>query len=254
MASLSSILSKHLILMIFNCLNGEQVLDKQNEDFDFDGLPGVTYEFKIEVYSGREQCFYQKIANGATLHLSFEVLRGSDKLVDVVIWDPNNNQVDAKHSVTSGYFENKITFEGIYTICIDNFVSRNMYGSKLIYFYMMTYIMSDWYQYQKEIESVSSTVTNFTRTVTSVQNSIEAVKQHQTHIRMNVVKDNYFIRGNNDYISWWMRQKKDSKNMTRKVINSAKDPFYWKLKGGTFWQQLKNQRMLNSGKVVATVI
>ncbi|XP_076086056.1 transmembrane emp24 domain-containing protein A-like [Mytilus galloprovincialis] len=203
MASLSSILSKHLILMIFHCLNAEQVLDKLNEDFDFDGLPGVTYEFKIEVYSGREQCFYQKIANEATLHLSFEVLRGSDKLVDVVIWDPNNNQVDAKHSVTSGYFENKITFEGIYTICIDNFVSRNMYGSKLIYFYMMTYIMSDWYQYQKEIESVSSTVTNFTRTVTSVQNSIEAVKQHQTHIRMNVVKDNYFIRGNNDYISWW---------------------------------------------------
>lgn len=43
----------------------------------------------------------------------FQVLRGSDKLVDVVIWDPNNNQVDAKHSVTSGYFENKITFEGI---------------------------------------------------------------------------------------------------------------------------------------------
>ncbi|CAC5358879.1 unnamed protein product [Mytilus coruscus] len=59
--------------MIFNSLNAEQVLDKQNEDFDFDGLPGVTYEFKIEVYSGREQCFYQKIANGATLHLSFEV-------------------------------------------------------------------------------------------------------------------------------------------------------------------------------------
>ncbi|CAG2198947.1 TMED6 [Mytilus edulis] len=117
--------------MIFNCLNAEQVLDKQNEDFDFDGLPGVTYEFKIEVYSGQEQCFYQKIANGATLHLSFEVLRGSDKLVDVVIWDPNNNQVDAKHSVTSGYFENKITFEEmiIKIPLILSTVTQRKYGS-----------------------------------------------------------------------------------------------------------------------------
>ena len=51
----------------------EQVLDTRNDDFDFDGLPGVTYEFKVEVHAGHEQCFYQRVKQGARLHISYQV-------------------------------------------------------------------------------------------------------------------------------------------------------------------------------------
>ncbi|XP_076085079.1 transmembrane emp24 domain-containing protein 6-like [Mytilus galloprovincialis] len=203
MGPIYCVLFTYLIFLLLVCLDAEQILDKQNDDFDFDGLPGVTYEFKIEVYSGREQCFYQKIANGATLHLSFEVLRGSDRLVDVLIWNPNRNILDSKYSVSQGLFEKVLSVEGIYTICIDNVASKSMFGSKLVYFYLGTYLMADWDKYLQEIEGVTSTVSNFTRTVSSVQNSIEEVKIHQAYTRMNLVKDFYLIIGNNDYVKWW---------------------------------------------------
>ena len=64
-----------LIFLTFKSaiLDAEKILNSDNDDFDFDGLPGVTYEFKIEVLSGKEQCFFQRIAEGASLHVSYEV-------------------------------------------------------------------------------------------------------------------------------------------------------------------------------------
>lgn len=44
---------------------------------------------------------------------------------------------------------------------------------------------------------------SFQSTVTSVQNSIEAVKQHQAQSRMHVIKDWYLVTGNNKYVMWW---------------------------------------------------
>lgn len=74
MVSVDFVLPGFITLLTFiNVLKSEQILDKQNEDFDFDGLPGVSYEFKVEVNAGDEQCFHQKIAQGARLYVSFEV-------------------------------------------------------------------------------------------------------------------------------------------------------------------------------------
>jgi len=54
-------------------LSGEKILGEENDDFDFDGLPGVQHEFKVEVPGGVEECFFQRAATGAKLHVSFEV-------------------------------------------------------------------------------------------------------------------------------------------------------------------------------------
>ena len=51
----------------------EDVLGMKTDDFDFDGLPGVQHEFKVEVLAGKEECFFQAIKQGAQLHVSFEV-------------------------------------------------------------------------------------------------------------------------------------------------------------------------------------
>lgn len=46
-----------------------------NFEFDFDALPGTQHEFKIFVKGGKEECFVQKVAQGANLHVQFEVIR-----------------------------------------------------------------------------------------------------------------------------------------------------------------------------------
>jgi hypothetical protein len=70
---LSYLLASTFLTFKSAILDAEKILNSDNEDFDFDGLPGVTYEFKIEVLSGKEQCFFQRIAEGASLHVSYEV-------------------------------------------------------------------------------------------------------------------------------------------------------------------------------------
>ena len=52
---------------------GEKVLGRETDEFDFDGLPGASHEFKTNVAAGREECFFQNIVAGAKLHVSFEV-------------------------------------------------------------------------------------------------------------------------------------------------------------------------------------
>lgn len=46
-----------------------------NFEFDFDALPGTQHDFKIFVKGGKEECFVQKVAQGANLHVQFEVIR-----------------------------------------------------------------------------------------------------------------------------------------------------------------------------------
>ena len=66
-----------LFITIFSLLPSlsqpEDILGVRTDDFDFDGLPGVQHEFKVEVLAGKEECFFQAIKQGAQLHVSFEV-------------------------------------------------------------------------------------------------------------------------------------------------------------------------------------
>ena len=66
--------------------SGERVLGQEDDEFDFDGLPGAQHEFKMSVEAGREECFFQKLVQGGKLHVSFEVsmlINGSWDLMDV---------------------------------------------------------------------------------------------------------------------------------------------------------------------------
>lgn len=64
-----------IILCIEICwVCSEKILGEiVNDEFDFDGLPGATHEFKIEVRAGTIECFFQHIVPGAKLHISYEV-------------------------------------------------------------------------------------------------------------------------------------------------------------------------------------
>lgn len=44
-----------------------------DKDFDYDALPGTQHEFKVQVNAGKEECFAQKVALGAVLHVQYEV-------------------------------------------------------------------------------------------------------------------------------------------------------------------------------------
>ncbi|XP_048753567.1 transmembrane emp24 domain-containing protein 5-like [Ostrea edulis] len=170
-------------------------------EFDFDALPGTQHEFKIFVKAGEEECFVQKAAQGANLHVQFEVLRGGDRTINVVLIDPNYQIIHHLPYQTDGKIDHVAVMYGAYQFCFDNTVSK--LAGKLVYIYIVTYVPEEWTKYVKEIESVSASVLNFTGALAGVQTSIEQVKLHQTESRMHVIKDWYLVTGNNRYIMYW---------------------------------------------------
>lgn len=64
-----------LLACLFYFTKIEKSAGQQNDedDFDFDGLPGTNHEFKLEVGAGSEDCFFQKLKKGANFYVSFEV-------------------------------------------------------------------------------------------------------------------------------------------------------------------------------------
>ncbi|OWF56051.1 transmembrane emp24 domain-containing protein 6-like isoform X3 [Mizuhopecten yessoensis] len=190
------------LLFLCTCLYSCTIVSgAEYDDFDFDGLPGVQHEFKIEVQAGREECFHQKVAEGANLHMSFEVLRGADRLVDVFLKDPNFYVVSSNLAQSTGQFDLPARTSGVYTICLDNTFSRM--ASKLVYVYLITFVPEEWTKYVQEIEDMNMAVTNFTYSISVVQKSLEQATLHQASSRMNVVKDWYLIMSNNSYIVKW---------------------------------------------------
>lgn len=170
-------------------------------DFDYDALPGTQHEFKVQVNAGKEECFAQKVALGAVFHVQYEVLRGGDRAIDVVVIDPDIKVTEHDASKTEGHITFKATKEGYFQVCLDNTPYR--FSGKLVYIYIVTYIMEEWAQYMEEIQSVSLTAQNFSRSLTEVQTSIDAVKFHQSESRMHVIRDWYLATGNNQHIMYW---------------------------------------------------
>ncbi|XP_021356650.1 transmembrane emp24 domain-containing protein 6-like isoform X2 [Mizuhopecten yessoensis] len=191
------------LLFLCTCLYSCTIVSgAEYDDFDFDGLPGVQHEFKIEVQAGREECFHQKVAEGANLHMSFEVLRGgSERLIDIIVRDPTNYVVESHYSKSEVTIQHKVPMAGVYTICLDNTFSRM--ASKLVYVYLITFVPEEWTKYVQEIEDMNMAVTNFTYSISVVQKSLEQATLHQASSRMNVVKDWYLIMSNNSYIVKW---------------------------------------------------
>ncbi|GFR69311.1 transmembrane emp24 domain-containing protein 5-like [Elysia marginata] len=97
-----------VLLALTTSVAGEIVLGEENEDFDFDGLPGVQHDFKVFVHAGMEECFFQRLVQGAQLHTRFEVLKGGNKQVDFYIRDGSGEVVQ---QVTGS--EGFLTYENV---------------------------------------------------------------------------------------------------------------------------------------------
>ena len=51
-------------------------------------------------------------------------------------------------------------FAGVYSFCFDNGMSR--FSSKVVYFYLLSYIPGDWDKYEAEVLELQGEIKNFT--------------------------------------------------------------------------------------------
>ena len=75
-----------------------------------DSAPGIAMEYKVHVEAGKEDCYWQYVHKGATLYVSYQVLKGGDGAIGMAVRNPSTKVVHPyAWKATSGgaYYERK---------------------------------------------------------------------------------------------------------------------------------------------------
>jgi hypothetical protein len=165
---------------------------------DFENLPGVQHEFRIEVAAGKKECIFQKLAENAQLHVSFQVLRGLDRNIEFMIQGPGNTVLEHVHWASDTSIQKTVPFDGLYRFCLNNELSK--FSSKLVYFYMVAYIEEKWHQHSKNILDFFGEAEGIQESLGTVDERVKKMHLEQANSRRNVISDWYLIQENNSYI------------------------------------------------------
>ena len=58
-----------------------------------DSAPGIAMEYKVHVEAGKEDCYWQYVHKGATLYVSYQVLKGGDGAIGMAVRNPQTTVV-----------------------------------------------------------------------------------------------------------------------------------------------------------------
>lgn len=171
-----------------------------------DDAPGVAMEYKVHVEAGKEDCYWQYVHSGATLYVSYQVIKGGDGAIGMAVRNPQMKVVHPyAWKATSEYEESDIASGGYYSVCLDNQFSR--FSAKLVNLYITTFRYDEWEKFSDELKDMDIAVENFTSALKTVDHRIQVMKQFQSMSRGGEAKDFNLLQDNSSYVqSWSMAQ------------------------------------------------
>jgi len=162
-------------------------------------------EYKVHVDAGKEDCYWQYVHPGATLYVSYQVLKGGDGSIGMAVRDPKMSVVHPYAWKASSEYEENTAIGGYYSVCLDNQFSR--FSAKLVNLYLTTFRYDEWEKFSQELQDMDVTVDNFTSTLKTVDQRIQIMRQFQSMSRGAEARDFNLIQGNASYVqSWSMAQ------------------------------------------------
>ena len=137
-----------------------------------DSAPGIAMEYKVHVEAGKEDCYWQYVHKGATLYVSYQVLKGGDGAIGMAVRNPTTKVVHPyAWKASSEYEESDVPTGGYYSVCLDNQFSR--FSAKLVNLYLTTFRYDEWEKFSQELQDMDVTVENFTGTLRSVDQRVQ---------------------------------------------------------------------------------
>ena len=129
-------------------------------------------EYKVHVEAGKEDCYWQYVHPGATLYVSYQVLKGGDGNIGMAVRNPQMKVVHPyAWKASSEYEESDRPPGGYYSVCLDNQFSR--FSAKLVNLYLTTFRYDEWEKFSQELQDMDVTVENFTSTLRQVDQRIQ---------------------------------------------------------------------------------
>merc|ERR1719273_2797489 len=167
-----------------------------------DSAPGIAMEYKVHVEAGKEDCYWQFVHTGATLYVSYQVLKGGDGAIGMAVRNPQMKVVHPyAWKASSEYEESDIPSGGYYSVCLDNQFSR--FSAKLVNLYLTTFRYDEWEKFSQELQDMDVTVENFTSTLRQVDQRIQIMRQFQSMTRSGEARDFNLIQDNSAYVQNW---------------------------------------------------
>lgn len=164
--------------------------------------PGIAMEYKVHVEAGKEDCYWQYVHPGATLYVSYQVLKGGDGNIGMAVRNPQMKVVHPyAWKASSEYEESDIPSGGYYSVCLDNQFSR--FSAKLVNLYLTTFRYDEWEKFSQELQDMDVTVENFTSTLRQVDQRIQIMRQFQSMTRSGEARDFNLIQDNSAYVQNW---------------------------------------------------
>ena len=177
-------------------------------------------EYKVHVEAGKEDCYWQYVHKGATLYVSYQVLKGGDGSIGMAVRNPTTKVVHPyAWKASSEYEESDVPTGGYYSVCLDNQFSR--FSAKLVNLYLTTFRYDEWEKFSQELQDMDVTVENFTGTLRSVDqrvqvrrlvgttgrdlhsNYFQIMRQFQSMTKGAESRDLNLILGNGSYVQTW---------------------------------------------------
>jgi len=176
--------------------------DDGNDWLSGNDAPGIAMEYKVHVEAGKEDCYWQYVHPGATLYVSYQVLKGGDGNIGMAVRNPQMKVVHPyAWKASSEYEESDIPSGGYYSVCLDNQFSR--FSAKLVNLYLTTFRYDEWEKFSQELQDMDVTVENFTSTLRQVDQRIQIMRQFQSMTRSGEARDFNLIQDNSAYVQNW---------------------------------------------------
>nr|CAG4644190.1 EOG090X0AV2 [Lepidurus arcticus] len=163
--------------------------------------PGIAMEYKVHVDPGKEECYYQSVQAGATIYVSFQVLRGGDGMAGFAVRNPQGQLVHPYQWKPASEYQEVSPIGGYYAICVDNQFSR--FAAKLVNLYMTTFRYDQWEKYTQELKDADIGVESFTSTLSGVDKRVQEMLQYQQLSRGREARDFNILEANNGYVQYW---------------------------------------------------
>merc|ERR1719341_1297758 len=162
--------------------------DDGNDWLSGNDAPGIAMEYKVHVEAGKEDCYWQYVHPGATLYVSYQVLKGGDGNIGMAVRNPAMKVVHPyAWKASSEYEESDIPSGGYYSVCLDNQFSG--FSAKLVNLYLTTFRYDEWEKFSQELQDMDVTVENFTSTLRQVDQRIQIMRQFQSMTRSGEARD-----------------------------------------------------------------
>jgi hypothetical protein len=163
--------------------------------------PGIAMEYKVHVDAGKEDCYWQYVHPGATLYVSYQVLKGGDGSIGMAVRNPKMEVVHPYAWKASSEYEENAAAGGYYSVCLDNQFSR--FSAKLVNLYLTTFRYDEWEKFSQELQDMDVTVANFTQTLRAVDQRIQVMRQFQTMSRGTEARNFNLLQDNAKYVQNW---------------------------------------------------